>query len=81
LPLYELAPLTAERAASSSDDVEIHLVVPDERPLAQFGEAASEATARLLEVVLAPVSDEPLWSSGEKVVAEELGAYLADHRD
>jgi sulfide:quinone oxidoreductase len=50
LPLYELALLTAERASSMGvEDLEITLVTPESRPLAVFGETASEAVAGLLE--------------------------------
>lgn len=49
LPLYELALMTAERARSSGmDDVEIMVVTPEQAPLDGFGEAASDAVARLL---------------------------------
>lgn len=49
LPLYELALMTAERAASMSiDDVELTLVTPELRPLAIFGPAASDAVTDLL---------------------------------
>ena len=51
LPLYELALLTAsyleQRGASH---VEVVLVTPEARPLAVFGPAASDATAKLLEI-------------------------------
>jgi sulfide:quinone oxidoreductase len=49
LPIYELALMTAERAASLSlPDVEVILVTPEDRPLGVFGVAASEAVAELL---------------------------------
>lgn len=49
LPLYELALMTAERAASLSlPGVEVFLVTPEDRPLGVFGVAASEAVAGLL---------------------------------
>lgn len=49
LPLYELALMTAERAASLSlPGVEIVLVTPEDRPLGAFGVAASEAVGGLL---------------------------------
>jgi sulfide:quinone oxidoreductase len=49
LPLYELALLTSEYVAQHfARDVELALVTVEERPLALFGEQASEAIARLL---------------------------------
>jgi sulfide:quinone oxidoreductase len=48
LPLYELALMLAERAYSMCADVELHLVTPERRPLAIFGEDASRAIAALL---------------------------------
>jgi sulfide:quinone oxidoreductase len=50
LPLYELALMTARQAWSMGmDRVRFTLVTPEERPLAVFGHAASEAVAELLE--------------------------------
>ncbi|MEX1142295.1 MAG: hypothetical protein WD993_09830 [Thermoleophilaceae bacterium] len=50
LPLYELALMSAERAASSgSADFEAVLVTSEPRPLSGFGEVASAAAAELLE--------------------------------
>jgi sulfide:quinone oxidoreductase len=48
LPLYELALLTAERAAESDRSVEVTLVTPEEQPLAAFGTEASETIRSLL---------------------------------
>ena len=49
LPLYELALLTAERAASVGlDDVRVTVVTPEDAPLGLFGEQASGAVAELL---------------------------------
>lgn len=49
LPLYELALMSAERAAASGiDDFEAVLVTPEPRPLACFGDVAGEAAAELL---------------------------------
>ncbi|MGK2938675.1 MAG: NAD(P)/FAD-dependent oxidoreductase [Solirubrobacteraceae bacterium] len=49
LPLYELALMTAERARSLSlPDIEVSIVTPEDRPLAMFGLAASDAVAQLL---------------------------------
>ncbi len=49
LPIYELALLTAERAAHHGVDLKITLVTPEDAPLAVLGEAASRAIAQLLE--------------------------------
>lgn len=49
LPLYELALMTAERAKSMGiDRLEISIVTPEVRPLAIFGQTASDAVTRLL---------------------------------
>ena len=51
LPLYELALLTASYLEQrGAKDVEVVLVTPEVRPLAVFGPAASDATAKLLEI-------------------------------
>jgi sulfide:quinone oxidoreductase len=63
LPLYELAILTAEyMTAHGTRGIEIFLVTPEDRPLALFGPAASEAISELLasrdiqvETAVAPV--------------------------
>jgi sulfide:quinone oxidoreductase len=47
-PAYELALLTAQDARGMSADVQVELVTPEARPLAAFGEAASEAVENLL---------------------------------
>ncbi len=50
LPLYELALMTARQAWSvGADRVRFLFVTPEERPLAMFGAAASDAVAELLE--------------------------------
>lgn len=51
LPLYELALLTASYLEQrGANRVEVVLVTPEVRPLAVFGPAASDATAKLLEI-------------------------------
>jgi sulfide:quinone oxidoreductase len=50
LPLYELALLTARRVAEEAEPIEIVIVTPEQRPLAIFGPAASEAVAAMLEM-------------------------------
>jgi sulfide:quinone oxidoreductase len=49
LPLYELALMLAQRAYEMGVDVELHLITPEERPLALFGDAPSREVAALLE--------------------------------
>ena len=49
LPLYELALLTARHISEHRlQGVDLSLVTPEERPLAQFGGAVSDAVAQLL---------------------------------
>jgi sulfide:quinone oxidoreductase len=51
LPLYELALLTSEYLVSHmTRHVELVLATPEERPLALFGPAASDAISQLLEL-------------------------------
>jgi len=51
LPLYELALLTAEYLADNvTRGVEVALATPEDRPLALFGPAASDAIRELLEI-------------------------------
>jgi sulfide:quinone oxidoreductase len=47
-PAYELALLTAQDARGMGADVQVELVTPEARPLAAFGEAASEAVESVL---------------------------------
>ena len=42
VPLYELAVMTAERARSTSRDVQITLITPEARPLKAFGQAGGD---------------------------------------
>ncbi len=48
LPLYELALMTAARAADDSPDVEITLITTERAPLEIFGEEASRRVSELL---------------------------------
>jgi len=51
LPLYELAMMTAHRAREmGQDDVSIVFITPEELPLAAFGQTASAAVRRALDV-------------------------------
>jgi len=49
LPLYELALLTAHRAADMSVDADITIVTPEVAPLHQFGTRVSDELTRLLD--------------------------------
>ncbi|MEX1142224.1 MAG: hypothetical protein WD399_03860 [Thermoleophilaceae bacterium] len=50
LPLYELALMTAARAHSvGMDDVDLFVVTPDPKPLAELGERVSIAVSELLD--------------------------------
>jgi sulfide:quinone oxidoreductase len=81
LPLYELALLTrAELVDRGMTSVEIVLVTPEERPLAVFGAAASEAIADLLEIrgIELRTHETPLhFADGALHVAPD-GAVAAD---
>jgi sulfide:quinone oxidoreductase len=48
LPLYELALLTAARAYESDLAPTLHLITPEDAPLAVFGSVASQSVTRLL---------------------------------
>jgi sulfide:quinone oxidoreductase len=49
LPLYELALLTAARAYDSDLEPELHLITPEDQPLAVFGTQASQSLADELQ--------------------------------
>jgi sulfide:quinone oxidoreductase len=49
LPLYELALMTAGRAYDTQAELTTTIVTPEDRPLAIFGQAASDAVSELLE--------------------------------
>jgi sulfide:quinone oxidoreductase len=51
LPLYELALLTAACAYESNVATTLHLITPEDTPLAVFGSRASQSVTRLLEEV------------------------------
>src|SRR4051812_8155383 len=48
LPLHELALMAAARAHEMQDEIDLHLVTPEETPLAAFGGEASADVAALL---------------------------------
>jgi sulfide:quinone oxidoreductase len=68
LPLYELALLTAEYVAErGTRGIELVLATPEDRPLALFGENASDAVRELLELrgIALETGVAPLgWSGG-----------------
>jgi sulfide:quinone oxidoreductase len=49
LPLYELALMTAGRAYDMDEELAVTILTPEDRPLAIFGEAASDAVSGALE--------------------------------
>jgi sulfide:quinone oxidoreductase len=49
LPIYELALMTAGRAYDMEVEIAVTILTPEERPLAIFGEAASETVREVLE--------------------------------
>jgi sulfide:quinone oxidoreductase len=49
LPIYELSLMTARRAYDMETEVAITVVTPEDAPLAVFGDAVSDAVARVLE--------------------------------
>jgi sulfide:quinone oxidoreductase len=81
LPLYELALLTATHVAGEHiDGVSIDLVTPEERPLAQFGGAASDAVARLLDQrrIQLHLASYPVSVTGDRLMLMPPGMLLAD---
>jgi sulfide:quinone oxidoreductase len=48
LPVYELALMSSGRASDAEIQLDVTILTPEERPLAVFGEAASEAIEGLL---------------------------------
>jgi sulfide:quinone oxidoreductase len=48
LPMYELSLMTARRAYDMQTEVAVTIATPEDSPLAVFGDAVSEAVARLL---------------------------------
>ena len=77
LPIYELALMTAERAKSMGmEGIGVRVVTAEPRPLAAFGEGASEAVSQLLEaarVRVHPASRAEVPASRKlRVLPEEL---------
>jgi sulfide:quinone oxidoreductase len=67
LPIYELALMTArELARSKAEGVELRLLSPEDRPLALFGEQASQSVGRLL----AAAGIEFIGSTADPVTAD-----------
>jgi sulfide:quinone oxidoreductase len=73
LPAYELALLIAREARESANDtIAVHLVTPEERPLAIFGREASEAVRGLLKgagIILHAASYASIERPGEITLA------------
>lgn len=51
LPMYELAMFTADRARRRLHHIEVNLLIPDAKPLIQFGQGASDNVNGLLREV------------------------------
>jgi sulfide:quinone oxidoreductase len=79
LPLYELALMTAERASSMGMEVQLTLVTPEERPLAIFGPAASDAVdASLTRAGIVLVTATHVRAVDHGKVLSALGRVVAD---
>jgi len=82
LPLYELALLTASFAVDHcTGDEEIVVLTPEDRPLALFGDQASEVIAELLEargIDLLPSTTSGSFENGELRIAP--GGSIATDR-
>jgi len=68
LPIYELALMTARRAAETEASLAISIVTPERAPLAIFGSTATEAVSTLLddagiEVIASAYAEVPSWDS------------------
>lgn len=68
LPVYELALMTAARAAETDAALSIAIVTPEDSPLAIFGSGASEAVSKLLtdagiEVLSSEYAEVPQWDT------------------
>jgi sulfide:quinone oxidoreductase len=72
LPLYELALMTAARAADHGRDVELSVVTHEQRPLEVFGAEASAEVTALLDA--ASVG----WQSATRVVIPQTGLVLLE---
>ena len=75
LPLYELALMTAERAASLDLPVSVTVVTPEDRPLAIFGPAACDRVDEILAAAGIPVI------AGTFVRDVVNGVVLGTHRE
>jgi sulfide:quinone oxidoreductase len=81
MPLYELALMTAGRAYDMDVEVAITIATPEDRPLALFGSAASDAVSELLdragiEVISSAYAEVP--RSGEVIINPGDRHVLAD---
>jgi sulfide:quinone oxidoreductase len=77
MPIYELALMTAARADDMNIDLTTTVITPEPTPLAVFGDAASEAVARLLS----EHGIRTITSARCEVPAQGRVAVHPDHRD
>ncbi len=68
LPIYELALMTATRAAETDASLAISIVTPEQAPLAIFGSSATAAVSKLLagagiEVIASAYAEVPNWDT------------------
>jgi sulfide:quinone oxidoreductase len=71
LPLYELALMSAGRAYDMGIELTTTIITPEEKPLAIFGSAASDAVAELLEkakIQMISAAGAEIPSSGQIVI-------------
>jgi sulfide:quinone oxidoreductase len=82
LPLYELALRAAHRAFEMGSEVDVHLVTPEQAPLAIFGTAASGEVAELLALAGITVHAGVRAQVPERsvVVLPETGERIEDTR-
>lgn len=80
LPLYELALMTAGHLYESSSSAKVHLVTPEDEPLALFGPAASEALGELLKArgIALRTSSRPVGVDGRALMLAGGGRVFAD---
>jgi sulfide:quinone oxidoreductase len=81
LPLYELALMTAERAADVGAPVQLVIVTPEAEPLAIFGSRASSGVADLLAargIVLRTQCDVTAIAKGSVFAGQERAEVVAE---
>jgi sulfide:quinone oxidoreductase len=80
-PLYELALMTADFAAERGLDTELTIVTPAVKPLALFGQAASEAMTRMLaerHISLHPGNEPEVVGPGRALLQPDGEIFSAD---